>query len=86
MSSNNPLVTTTDEMVKEKINDMKTEPNVVERAITHPTAKKKLTPSTKQKNHKHLKVKKINTSAINQTKVDNWINQGYWIIKDFSKN
>ena len=33
----------------------------------------------KQKNHKHLKVKKINLSAINQTKVDNWINQGNWI-------
>ena len=79
MSSKNPLVATIDKMVKEGINYMETEPNVVEKAITHHTKKIKLTPKTKQTNHKHLKVKKINLSAMNQTKVYHWINQCNWI-------
>ena len=44
-----------------------------------PLQKIKLTQSTKQKKHEHLKVKKINPSAINYTKVDHWINQVDWI-------
>ena len=58
MSPKKPLVTTTDKMVKEGINDMETKPNVVKEAITHIIVKIKLTQSTKQTNHKHLKVKK----------------------------
>ena len=73
------MVVTTDEMVKEWINDMETKNNVVEEAIPHPIAKIKFTPSMKQTNHKHLKVKNINPLAINQTRVDHWINQGNWI-------
>ena len=40
MFSNNPLVTTTYKMVKEGINDTKTEPNMVKEAITHPIENK----------------------------------------------
>ena len=50
---------TTEMMVKEGINDMETKRNVVEIAITHHKGGK-LTQSTKQTNHKHLKLKKIN--------------------------
>ena len=39
MSSKNPLVATTEKIVKEGINDMKKEPNVVDEAITHPITK-----------------------------------------------
>ena len=42
MSSKNPLVTTTEKMVKEGINDTETKPNVVKEAITHPIAKNKI--------------------------------------------
>ena len=73
------MVSTTDKMVKEGINDTETKPNVVEKAITHRMGEIKLTPKTKQTNHKHLKVRQINLSATNQTKVCTWINQGHWI-------
>ena len=76
MSSKTPLVATTENSVKEGNIDMETKPNVVDEAITHPIAKSKLTPKTKQNNHKHIKVKKINPSAINQTKLYHWMNQG----------
>ena len=33
----------------------------------------------KQTNHKHIKVKKINLSAMNETKLYHWINQVHWI-------
>ena len=79
MSSKNILVTTTEKMVKEGINDMETKPNVVKEAITHPIEKIELTQSRKKKNHKHLKAKKLNPSAINLTKVDHRINQRNWI-------
>ena len=65
MSSKNQLVTTTEKMVKEGINDMETKPNVVKEAITPPIEKNKLTQSMKQTNHKHIKVKQINLSAMN---------------------
>ena len=39
----------------------------------------------KQTNHKHPKVKKINLSAINQTRVCPWINQGHWINQGLRK-
>ena len=45
----------------------------------------KFTQSTKQTNHKHIKGKYINPSAINHTKVDHWINKGYWINKGLLK-
>ena len=41
MSSKNPLVTTTEKMVKEWINNKK-KSNVVKEAITHPIAKNKI--------------------------------------------
>ena len=50
-----------------------------------PLKKIKFTPSTKQTNPKHLKVKKLNASAMNQTKVYHWINQGHWINKGLLK-
>ena len=84
MSSKNLLVTTTDKMAKEGINDREAKPNVVKEDITHTIAKTILAQSTKQRNHKHLKLKKINPSAINQTKVDHWINQG--LLKELKHN
>ena len=33
----------------------------------------------KHTNHNHLKVKKINPSAINKTRVYHWINRVHWI-------
>ena len=39
MSSKKPLVTTTDKIFKEGINDMVTKPNVVKESITPPIAK-----------------------------------------------
>ena len=41
MSSKNPLVPTTDKMVKEGTNDLETKPNVVKEAITHTIATNK---------------------------------------------
>ena len=60
MSSNNQLVPTTENMVKEGINDMETKLNVLETTITRHRGEIKLTQSTKQTNHKHQKVKYIN--------------------------
>ena len=60
MSSNKPLVHTTEKMAKEGINDMETKRNVVKTAITYTKGKIKLTQTSKQTNYKHLKVKKIN--------------------------
>ena len=78
MSSKKPLFATTKKIVKEDINDMEIKTNVVDDNIPHPIEIKiKLTPSTKQKKHKHLKVKKINPSEMNRTKVYYWINQGH---------
>ena len=79
MSSKNPLVSTTEKIVKEGINYMETKPNVVDEAITHPTGKNKLDTVNKKTNQKHIKVKNINPSAMNQTRVYHWINQGHWI-------
>ena len=42
MSSKKSLVATKDKIVKEGINDTKTEPNVMKGAITPPIAKKKI--------------------------------------------
>ena len=42
MSSKNPLVTATDKMVKEGINDMETKSNVAKEAITPPIATNKI--------------------------------------------
>ena len=42
MSSKKALVTSTDKIVKEEINDMETKPNVVEKSITHPIEKNKI--------------------------------------------
>ena len=41
MSSKNPLVHTTEKMVKEGINDMETKPNLEYESITHTIAKNK---------------------------------------------
>ena len=60
MSSNNPLIPTTENMFQEGINDMETKFNMAETSITHHKKKIKSTQSTKQTKHKHLKVKKIN--------------------------
>ena len=57
---------------------METKTNVVEKAITH--CMKKIIYAIKKKiNHKHLKVKDINLSALNQTRVYHWINKVHWI-------
>ena len=44
MSSKNPLVATTYNMVNERINDMETKPDVVEKSNTHRMKKIKSTP------------------------------------------
>ena len=62
MSSKNPLVDTTEKIVKEGINDMETEPNMAKEAITHPiattkidTVKEKYKPQTsKSKKYKSI--------------------------------
>ena len=72
MSSKKSLVTTTEIIFKEMINDMGTKPNMVREAITPSIAKNNF--YTVKKNHKHLKEK--NPSEINQIKVNDLINQG----------
>ena len=42
MFSKNPLADSKEKIVKEGINDMETEPNVVNKAITHPIEKNKI--------------------------------------------
>ena len=49
----NVLVTTTNPVVKEGNTDMETKPNVVKEAITPLTTKRRLTQSTRKRNHKH---------------------------------
>ena len=78
------MVATTYKMAKEGIIGTETKPNVIDKAITYPM-KKKLTQQTKQTNNKYLKVKMINLSAMNQTKVHYWINQGHWISQGLLK-
>ena len=86
MSSKNPLVTTTDKNSKERINDMETKSNVVEEDITHPIATNKIDTSNEIDKPQASKIKKyINPSAMNQTKVDHWINQGRWINRGLLK-
>ena len=53
MYSEKALVTTTDIFFKEGNNDMGKKPNVMKKSITPTTAKRSLTQSTKQRNHKH---------------------------------
>ena len=66
MSSKNPLVTTTEKIVKEGINDMETEPNVVDETITHPIAKNKIDTikeTDKPQSSKSKKDKSINNES-----------------------
>ena len=69
------MVTTKERISKEENNDTRTKPNVAKEAITPYIAKNKIDTVKKQRNQKHLKEKKTNPSAINQTKVYTWINQ-----------
>ena len=59
MSPKNSLVATKEKIYKEGINEMKTKPNVVDKAITCSIGGNKLHRQQK-KDRKHLKVKKIN--------------------------
>ena len=57
MSSKNPLVTTTEKMVKEGINEMETKTNVVREAITTPIATDKIDTFNKTDKPKSFKRK-----------------------------
>ena len=76
MSSKNPLVTTTEKKSKEGINNTKTNLMWRRKPSLIPLQQIKLTQSMKQTNHKRIKLKKINPSAINQIGVYHWIYQG----------
>ena len=76
MSYKKSLVTTTDKNSKEGINDTGTKHNVVKDPITPPIAKNNIDTVKKTDKSRASKRKKINPSAINLTKVNNWINQG----------
>ena len=76
MSSKKSLVTTIDKIVKEGINDMGTKLNVVKEAITPPISKNNIDTVNIIEKPQASKIKKINPSEINQTKVNHWINQG----------
>ena len=58
MSSKNPLVATTEKIVKKGINDTETKPNVVDEAITHPIAKNKIDTINKTEKPQAYKSKK----------------------------
>ena len=76
MSSKKSLVTTKDNILKEGINDTKTKSTAVKEAITPTIAKRDFETVNKTEIPQASRIKKINTSAINQTKVNHWINQG----------
>ena len=69
MSSKKSLVTTTEEIVQEGINDMGTKPNLAKEAITTPIDKNNIYTVNKIEKPQASIKKKINPSAINQTKV-----------------
>ena len=58
---------------------MGTKPNMMKEAITPPIAKNKIDTVNKTDKPQPYKSKRINPSAMNQTKVDHWINQVHWI-------
>ena len=74
MSSKESLATTTDKIFKEEMNEMVKKTNVVKKAITTPFSKNNINTVNKTEKLQASKRKKINPSAINQTKVNNWIN------------
>ena len=57
MSSRKSLVTTTDKIIKEGINEMRTKSNFVKEDITPDIAKNSIDTVKKQRNHKHPKEK-----------------------------
>ena len=75
MSSKKALVTTTEKIDKEGINDMGTKPNVMKEAINPPIEKNNIDIVNKTEKLKASQ-KKIHPAAINMTKVNHWINQG----------
>ena len=77
MSSKNLLVATIEKLSKKGLITWKQNLMWQSKPSLIPLQQINLTQSTKQTNQKHIKVKKINPSAMNQTKVDHWINQGY---------
>ena len=74
MSYKNSLVTTTDKIVKEGINDMEIKPNVV---------KKSITPSIAKNNIDKVNKTEKPQASINQAKANHWINQG--ILKELKQ-
>ena len=83
MSSKNPLVPTTENMVKEGINEKR---NVVEKSITNHKEKNKIDAIKKtDKPQAYQSKKKINLSEMKQTKVCYWIDKGHWIIQGLIK-
>ena len=64
---------------------METKPNMAKESTTTPISENKIETVKKNKKHKHLKVKRINPSALNQTKEDHWINQGHSINQSILK-
>ena len=69
MSSKNPLVHTKLKMIKEGINDMETKYNVVKKSITRHKGKIKIDAINEIDKPHASKSKKINLSAMNQTKI-----------------
>ena len=83
MSSKKSLVTTKDKIVKEWNDEMRIKPNVVQVAITPFIAKNNIYTVKITEKQQASKRKKINSSAINKTKVNNWMNQG--LIKELKQ-
>ena len=75
MSLKRSFVTTTDEIVKEGINDMEKKSHVVKEDITPPIAKNNIDTVNKTEKPQAFKRKKINPSAINQKKLNRWMNK-----------
>ena len=76
MSSKNPLVPTTDKMVKGGINYTKTKHNVVEKDITHHKVKNKIDVINETDKPQACQTKKDKSIRNELKKVCRWINKG----------
>ena len=76
MSSKKALVTTTNKIVREGINEMGTKPNVVKESVTPPIAKNSFDTGNKTDKSQASKNIYMHPASIKMTKVNHWINQG----------
>ena len=72
MYNRKALVTTTDKIVKEGINNMGTKPNVLKKSITLPTAKNNIDTVNMTEKSQASNKKLIHPAEINLTTVNHW--------------